>query len=139
MASREVSMVNRTVDTNTALLPRQLSIRCAEVTMEMNASTASPVSFTRKGALRPDHDFLSFLVLLSSPPFFFCCRTASPPFFRLPPPRSVLCVAEEVCQYEGKATTSVQSWLQSWGRRGWRSLCMASYTAAEIHGIHTDT
>lgn len=37
-----------------------------------------------------------------------------------------------------KATTLVLGWLQSWGGRGWCALCMASYSAAEIHDIYTD-
>lgn len=92
----------------------------------------TPASFTSKGAAQP-------LTPLFCPPLLSSyALTQSLHLFTTRPSLPAPCyvLVEEVCHCRGKATTSVLGWLQSWGRRGWCALCMASYTAAEIHGIH---
>lgn len=100
-------------------------------------TTAPPDSCSHGAARVPSFPCISLIVFSS---FRLLLSHGFSAFFDSPPPLSELCVAEEVCQCKGKATASELGWLQSWGRRGWCVLCMASYTAAENHtDIHTDT
>lgn len=59
-------------------------------------------------------------------------------FFRLPLLALYNVLLRKCASAREKATTLVLGWLQSWGGRGWCALCMASYSAAEIHDIYTD-
>ena len=105
-------------------------------------STWLPFSWSSSSALLPSH--LSHCVLLLSS----FALTRSLRLFQLPPhPHHLLpllpalnyVLLRKCASAGGEATASELGGLQSWGRRGWCVLCMASYTAAENHGTHTDT
>lgn len=93
------------------------------------------VGFIRKGAAwlcsghsvtpAPSSRLANCLLLLSS----FALTWSTPPYF----------VLLRKCASAGKKLQH-QCWagFKAGGRRGWCALCMASYTAAEIYGIHTD-